>query len=199
MSPSDLNPRHNHVGRELSIPHEGLYRATRRFLEDLQSAEELYRQEVLAIRERLGVAATYVETEHVQRYSLAVQVFAAMTMEAAISFYAVLRFGGEKHDEHFRWDKAHKRLQKAFKHARIRLDDDAEILEVVRSVMEGRHRIVHPFTVEYLGPEQATIQQPDRPGPDESAAAARRAMAALERFLVLMRELDPAHAHHFAP
>jgi hypothetical protein len=199
MTPSDLHPRHDHVGRELSIPHEGLYRATRLFLEDLQSAEDSYRQEVLAIREKLGVPAVYRETDHVQRFSMAVQVFAAMTMEAVISFYAVLRFGGEKHDEHFRWDPALKRLQKALKHAGVQLDDEAEILELVRSVMEGRHRIVHAFTVEYSGSEQATIQQPDRQGPDETAAAARRAMEGLDRFLALLREVDPVHAHYFVP
>ena len=32
MTPSDLTPIHEHVGRELSVPHEGLYRAMRRFL-----------------------------------------------------------------------------------------------------------------------------------------------------------------------
>jgi hypothetical protein len=197
MKRTNLTPRSDHVGRELTVPHEGLYRAMRGFLGDLEAAERAYREEVAAIRENMGIPAQYMETTDVERYSLAVQLFAAVTIEAVISFYAVLRFGGGKHDEHFRWDKAHKRLQKALAHAGIPLKDDAEILKVVQSVMEARHRIAHPFTVEYSGSEQATIQQPDRPGPDETAAAAREAVGSVDRFLELLRQLDEPHSHYF--
>ncbi len=193
----DLEPRHEHVGRELTIPYQGLYRHMHAFLKDLERAEAEYRQEVNAIREKLGVPAFYSETLDVERYSLAVQVFAAFTIEAAINFYAVLRFGGENYDEHFADGGAANRLQRALQQAGITVENDAEILRVVRRVMEGRHPIVHPITVEYSGTEQATIRNPDRPGPDESAAAARRRVADVDRFLELMREVDPPHSHFF--
>lgn len=193
----DLQPRHEHVGRELTIPYDRLYRHMHGFFKDLERAEEEYRQEVKAIREKLGVPAVYTETRDVERYSLAVQVFAAFTIEALMSFYAVLRFGGQNYDKYFTEGGAANRLQRALEQAGIAVADDAEILCVVRRVMKGRHPIVHPFTVEYSGTDQATIQRPDRPGPDESAAGARKAVADVDRFLELLREADPPHSHFF--
>jgi hypothetical protein len=155
MPAESLNRRDEHVGRTFTAPHNELYRAMHGFLKDLAEAEESYRQEVAEIRSKLRIAAEYSETPDVERYSLAIQVFAAMIIEAAISFYAVLRFGGEKHDDHFRWGSADKRLRAALRHAGADLQDDAEILRLVRSVMDGRHTIVHPFSAEFLGDEQA--------------------------------------------
>src|SRR5436190_6354753 len=102
MAEIKLKPRTEHDGREFTVPHEDLYRSMRRFLDDLKRAERDYREEVVAIRAKLGVPAVYTETVDVQRYSLAIQVFAAATIEAVISLYAVLIFGGENHDKHFR-------------------------------------------------------------------------------------------------
>lgn len=194
---SKLTPRSDHVGRQLTVPHESLYRAMRGFFDDMKAAEEAYRQEVKAQREKLHIPAVYRETPAVERYSLAVQLFAALTVEAAVSHYAVLRFGGEHHDELFRFGEADERLQMALRQTGAVVPDGAEILEVVRSVMDARHRIAHPFSTEYLGSEQATIQQPDRPGPDESGAAARKAVASVDRFLELLRAADPHHDHFF--
>lgn len=98
------------------------------FLKDLERAEEEYRQEVKAIREKLGVPAFYTETLGVERYSLAVQVFAAFAIEALIRFYAVLRFGGENYDQYFAEGGAANRLQRALQQAGIAVADDAEIL-----------------------------------------------------------------------
>src|SRR5258708_6931429 len=69
MQSPDLTPRSDHVGRELTVPHEGLYRTMRGFLADLDAAERSYRKEVAAIREKLGIPAQYMETTDVERYS----------------------------------------------------------------------------------------------------------------------------------
>ena len=197
MTVEDLHPRDEHVGRTFTAPHDELYRAMRGFLNDLKGAEETYRKEVAQIRAKLQIPVQYTETPDVERYSLAVQVFAAMTIEAAISFYAVLRFGGEHHDEHFRWGSPDKRLRTALTHAEVNLENDAEILRVVRTVMDARNEIVHPFSAEFKGTEQATIQVPHRLSPDVSAAAARNAIRHVERFFELLRELDDAHSRFF--
>jgi len=55
----ELQPRQEHVGRELTIPFDGLYRHMHGFIKDLERAEKEYRQEVEAIREKLGVPAFY--------------------------------------------------------------------------------------------------------------------------------------------
>jgi hypothetical protein len=185
------------VGRTFLVPHEELYNVMKRFERDMKRAESDYHEEVAAIRSKLGVPAVYSETVDVERYSLAVQVFAAATMEATISFYAVLRFGGEKHDDYFRWDSAHKRLESIFSHAGIEASGKQEILDIVRRVFQQRHRIVHPYSGEMVKVGDDTKQIPDRPFPDESAAAARRTVKDLERFFQLLHDLDPDYGHHF--
>lgn len=197
MTVENLNPRDEHVGRTFTAPHDELYRAMRGFLKDLERAEETYREEVIAIREKLKILAEYTETPDVERYSLAIQILAAMTIEAAISFYAVLQFGGENHDDYFRRGSADKRLRTALSYAGVNLEDDAEILRVVRKVRDARNGIVHPFSAEFLGTEQATIQVPHRPFPDVSATAARSAIEHVDRFFELLRQLDEAHSRFF--
>ena len=194
MTVEDLHPRDEHVGRTFTAPHDELYRAMRGFLNDLKGAEETYRKEVAQIRAKLQIPVQYTETPDVERYSLAVQVFAAMTIEAAISFYAVLRFGGEHHDEHFRWGSPD---NGGMENVTATSQNDAEILRVLRTVMDARNAIVHPFSAEFKGTEQATIQVPHRPFPDVSAAAARNAIRHVERFFELLRELDDAHSRFF--
>ena len=183
-------PRHDRVDRQVATAHERLYHAMRAFLKDLERAEREYHAEVAAQREELGIDARYTETRDVERYSLAIQLFAGATIEAVVSLYAVLKFGGDKHDDHFRWGEADKRLKRAFHLAGIQVDDDAEILKLIRAVTAGRHPIAHPFAAEYFGPEQASIELPPRRWMDESAAAGRQAIAHVDRIMELLRELD---------
>lgn len=197
MLADSLKPRDDHVGRTFTAPHDELYRAMRGFVKDLEDAEERYRREVADIRVKPKIPAEYSETPEVERHSLAVQVFAAMVIESAISFYAVLRFGGENHDDHFRWGSADKRLSAALRHAGVNVEADAEILRIVRSIMDARHSIVHPFSAEFLGTEQATIQAPYRPFADSSAKGARRAVESVDKFFALLRQLDEPHSRFF--
>jgi hypothetical protein len=162
----------------------------RGFLKDLERAEREYRGEILDIRAKLGVDAPYTETRDVERYSLAIQLFAGATLEAAISLYAVAKFGGDKHDDHFRWGPAEKRLKDAFHHARITVPDDAEIFELVEAITNARDPIAHPFASEYSGSKQASIESPNRPWAETTGAAGRRAVERLDRFLELLRQHD---------
>lgn len=63
--------------------------------------------------------------------------------------------------------------------------------------MDTRHTIVHPFSAEFLGTEQATIQAPYRAFPNASAEAARAAVANVDRFFELLRMLDEPHSRFF--
>jgi hypothetical protein len=185
------------VGRALTIPFQGLYRATRGFLDDLRKAEASCQEEIAEIRSRLNLEAEYYEAPDIERLSLAVQVFAAVTVEAAVSFYAVMRFGGDNHDEHFRWGQLDDRLKRICQHCGISLASDSELLKLIRELMDARHRIVHPFTAEFSGPRDASIQSPARAFADESAAAAREAVDKLDRVFELLRQLDPQYGWHF--
>jgi hypothetical protein len=188
-------PADRHVGLQITIPYGDLYRAMCGFLGDLDRAEADYRVEVSALRAKLGVAASYLETPEVERYSLAVQLFAAMTVDALVSFFVILRFGGAHHDDHSRWPPTDQRLRKALDHVGVPISDDAEVLGLIRKLMEARHRIAHPHSVELLGSEQAAIEIPDRRGPDYTAVAAREAVAIVNRVFEILRDLDPDHAH----
>lgn len=189
--------RTEHVGRQLSAAHHEYDWSMRAFLADLGRAEKWQVENIAELRAKLGVAAEYSETRDIERFSLAVQVFAAIAIESAISFYAVLRFGGEHHDDHFRWPPAVERLRKALPGVEENGTVVAELCELVERVMKNRHRIMHPVVPEYSGPDVPTLQQPDRPFPNTSAAAAREAAAEVDRFYSLMRDADPAHAHFF--
>jgi hypothetical protein len=189
MTDSPLEARIDLVGRAFAAPQDDLNRAMRRFLRDMKQAEDEYRTEVAAQRETLKVPAEYSDTPDVERYSLAVQIFAAMTIEAGISFYAVMRFGGDPHDDHFRWGSMETRLKEALRHAHIEIADDNEIIEVLHRRKVARDRIVHPFSAEYDEPTSSD-RKPDRAWPDCSAAEAHRAVADVDRFFALLRDLD---------
>jgi hypothetical protein len=192
-------PHEDLVGRALTIPFQGPYRATRGFLKDLTKAEAAYREEIVEIRSKLNVDAEYHDTPDVQRLSLAVQTFAALTIEAAVSFYAVMRFGGDNHGEHFRWGQVVDHLARICHHCGVPLASDSELLKLVRELMEARHRIVHPFSAEFSGTRKASIQSPARVFPDDSAAAAREAVANLDRAFGLLQQLDPEHGWRLVP
>ncbi len=189
MTKTPLSALSDFYGRAFAAVPDEYNRAMRRFLSDLRRSEDAYREEVVAQRSKLGVPAEYRDTPDVERYSLAIQIFAAMTVEAGISYYAVMRFGGELHDDHFRWGSAEERLKRALTHAGISYQDDAELFAVIGRRKTARDCIVHPFSAEYAGPTEDS-RMPDRPWPDASAVAARRAVADVDRFFLLLRDID---------
>src|SRR5260221_3048498 len=109
------------------------------------------REEVVPHRSKMGVTANYRDTPDVERHSLAIHIFPAMTVEAGISYYAVMRFGGELHRDHFRSGSAVGRLKRALTHAVISYQDDAELFFVIARRKAARDFIIHQFTAEYAG------------------------------------------------
>ena len=89
-------PRTIPKGVGFGSSHAELFRATQQFLRDVERAEHEGREEADAIQKKFGIPAPYRPTVHVERYSVAVQVFAAMTLEAVIDMYAVVRFGEDE-------------------------------------------------------------------------------------------------------
>jgi hypothetical protein len=169
----------------------------KRFGRDIAEAEQAAKREVAAIREKLGIAAEYQETTDVERFSLAVQVFATMTVEAAISCHTVVRFGGEHYDDHFRWGSPASRLKKSLEHAGIPIGEDDEVLQLIRRLADTRNQIVHPHTQEIHDEAPGQPRMPGRGYPEMTAAAAQRAMQDVDRFLLLLRQLDPSASGFF--
>src|SRR6266540_3112109 len=123
------SPRPIPTGVSFGTYHEALFRAVREFLADVKRAEREAHEEVENIRKKLGIPAVYQPDIHVERYSMAVQVLVAMTMEGAIDMYGVVKFGEE--DARKTWKWFHNKgpggkLQEMIKAAKgIDLDDDA--------------------------------------------------------------------------
>src|SRR5260221_10994693 len=104
MTKTPLSALSDFYGRAFAAVPDEYNRATRRFLSDLRRSEDAYREEVVAQRSKLGVPAENRDTPDVERYSLALQIFAAMTVEAGIRYYAVVRFAGGLNVNAFAWD-----------------------------------------------------------------------------------------------
>ncbi len=170
----------------------------RGFLFDVERAEAEYRQEVEAIKAKLGVHATYSDTPAVMRYSAATQLFAAITVDALISLYVVLKYGGENHDKVLRMGSTEKRLKAVFAGVGKVLPEDAEIFRLLRDIATSRHRIAHPHSAEYVQGRAGKSPQPDRPWSDDSGAAAREAVQRVDRVIQLLMSLDEECAVFFS-
>jgi hypothetical protein len=177
-----------------AIPYADLYHATRRLLADVARAEDDAKENIAEIRQELGIAAECSPTPVVELYVAAVQVFAAMTLEAAIDLYAILRFGEMNARAHFRQKPIWKRLQTLLTAATgIRPEDDAVILGIVRSIFEARNALVHPKSIEteYDREGRPTSSQTMELFPWLDGDMARSTVLDLDRFFDEICRVDP--------
>lgn len=197
MTPQWPTPRAVPKGISFGSYHSPLFRATREFMKDVERAEQEVRDEVVRLRERLSMPAEFRPDIHVERYSMAVQVLAAMTIEAAVDIYAVVRFGEVA--ARSTWKRYHPRgiagklvemLQAA---TGASPEAAAEILQIVDRIAKARNAFVHPKSDETLYDNQGnplrTRQEHLLPMTDGTAA--RDTYDDLLRFFELLHELDP--------
>jgi hypothetical protein len=195
MAKTPLMPRSVPIGVGFGSRHSSIYMATRTLLEDVQRAEQEAFENVEETRRILKVDAVYRPTIKVQTYSAAVQVFAAMTAEAAIDMYAVMRFGEANIRNRFSPGGIVRRLKQLLQAGTgADLDDHAEILVLLRRLVEARNALVHPKSDEVLysdsGEQLTHSVEPFFPGVDGDAA--RDAFRNLNEFYRIINTLDPA-------
>jgi len=191
------SPRPIPTGVSFGTYHEALFRAVREFLADVKRAEREAHEEVENIRKKLGIPAVYQPDIHVERYSMAVQVLVAMTLEGAIDLYGVVKFG--EGDDCKTWKWFHNKgpggkLQEMIKAAKgIDLDDDAEILQIVKKVFKARNAFVHPKSDETVFDDAGNPLRvrTEHLFPGQDGNHARAAYEDLSRFLRLLHDIDP--------
>lgn len=114
---------------------------------------------------------------HLESYAWAVQVFAAVTVEAALNTYGLVRFNAEQFELHFRFAGPVPRLKAMLAFgAGVNLDDDDALVTTLKSLMAKRDRIVHMQSDEEQLDSGAADQPSAAPDPVAEAKAALQDM-----------------------
>lgn len=122
----------------------------------------------------------------------AVKVFAAMSVEAFLNFYGVLRIGQARFDSELERAGPVLKLKKLFKTCEnVQLQDNDLLVQLVDKVARRRNRLVHPRVLE-VGEEPAQV---NRNG-DKIPEVAREAVADMVAFFVEFGNRDPHVSHH---
>jgi hypothetical protein len=173
-----------------SVPHAELFRACRVFWADLERAEAEGRADINALQTNLGVSVTYQETWQVEVYASTVHLFAALTAEAAIATYAVVRFGDQAFQKHFRFlNPIHVRLRAVLHHKPgLDLSDSSEIVMIIRRLFAIRNALVHAQSGEDGSDDAARVRELDHLTVSKRSAA--QAMADVVRFLAVLSSFD---------
>lgn len=135
--------------------------------------------------------------QRVQFYSRAVQVFALLTVEAALNTYGLLRFDEEAFERKAEKTGPATKVKILLEAATgAPLDADDEIVQIVDRLARRRNALVHPRAELYLLDGSGTYQAVSSPRPapvDREAALA--AIADMDRFLELLPQRDPEVAN----
>ncbi len=121
-----------------------------------------------------------------------VKVFAAMSAEAFLNFYGVLRLGPSNFDKKIERLGPVDKLKKLFKLCDgIALKDDDALVQVLDRIAKRRNNLVHPQTEEFqeLPPAEAR-------GGDKIPEAAKEAVADMNLFFQEFGKQRPDVAHH---
>lgn len=172
------------------VPQIELYRACQRLFQDGQRAEIQERAEHAHLVTRLGFQFDYAPSSEVEVYSSAVHIFAAITAEAVLNVYAVVRYGEAHFDRNFRYGNPVKRLRDILHYLpHIDLGDTSEIVIICRRLFDVRDELVHAKSSEDRFDEEGK-----RILPKEvlhiSQETAAIALSDLERFIRLMISFD---------
>jgi hypothetical protein len=159
------------IGVGFASPHGELHHATFRLERKLSAAESSNAYEV-------GL------------YSATIQVFAAMTIEAALNVYAIVRFG-QAFYQHCLRKSARKRYEVFFGDL-----GPHSLYKEGRACMERlftrRNDLVHPASGEYHYAPDGTPKPSNPPALDipTTAQAARDAIKDMDRLFAIIRQLD---------
>jgi len=164
-----------------TIPFQGLYHSTLHFWQRLQAARVSHDDPI--------------ETWHWDTYALAAQVFAALTAEAQLNTYGLVRFGEELFEREFRWKGPITRLQRMVaRGAGVELPRSDALVRTLASLMDKRDPIVHMQSNEEKFDHSGHIIKAAPPPPHHlgrAQAAVEEMRAFLGGFAALVSQHDP--------
>lgn len=121
-----------------------------------------------------------------------VKVFAAMSVEAFLNFYGVLRIGQARFDSELERSGPVLKLKRLFEMCeKVQLQDTDPLVQVVDKIARRRNRLVHHRVLE-VG---ADPTQTNRSG-DKIPEVAREAVADMVQFFIEFGKRDPHVSHH---
>jgi hypothetical protein len=172
------------------VPQIELYRACQRLFQDGQQAEIQERAEHAHLVTKLGFHIHYTPSSEVEVYSSAVHIFAAMTAEAVMNVYAVVRYGDAHFDRNFRYGNPVKRLREILHYLpELDLADTSEIVLICQRLFDVRDKLVHAKSSEdHFDGQGKRITPPEIVNISQETAAI--ALSDLERFIQLMISFD---------
>jgi hypothetical protein len=172
------------------VPQIELHRACRRLLENAIAAEVAGQQEHANLVASLGFDFGYTPNWEVEMYASAVHIFAAITAEAIMNVYAVVRFGESHFNRCFRYGNPVLRLRSILHYLpQIDLSDGSEIVLICRRLFDVRDELVHAKSTEDRRDAEGKRILP-QPFPEISKETAAKAVSDLERFIQLMMSFD---------
>ena len=177
--------------------HRELVKSVYLFHQQMNVAEEAVPKEV-DLEPRTAspeLLALFDRKQISQIYSRAVQVFAALAIEAFLHEYGTLRFGSEKAEKDFRWGSPAKRLSNMLRCFLGSFDGGSEIVQVVQRLASGRNALVHPQPEHESWNDDGTRHDASTQRlPPVDPRTAERALRDMELFFELFRSYDPEAA-----
>jgi hypothetical protein len=125
-----------------------------------------------------------------QMQSRAVQVFAALAVEAFVNDYAYLRLGEQSFEKLLKWTSTSKKLAFICRGAFGNFDSNAEIVSVMRSLSDRRNELVHPKPEMQARLEDGTVRETTKRLPLCDPNSALAAVRDMERFFELFTQVD---------
>lgn len=198
-----LTPRKLPDRGGFSLPFSELRKNTLALYELLSTAQRALENEVAAI-EAQPSPSVVVQMPHsildVQLYSRAVQVFAAMSVEAALNAYGLMRFGAAEFDayEKLRHGPRRKLLELLDHEYAGRPSDDSEIVQCVDRLVARRNALVHQQSDEStIGVNAVLSYVSDIRWPDVTMTAGTAAIKDMQAFFSTFPNLDGETAGFF--
>jgi hypothetical protein len=206
---ADNNSREDgNVGDEYQLPLRGHITAVHR---DIRASVYKFRDEMLRlesdvlrlqIQQEPGIATqetlAFFKTKSVsQMYSRAVQVFAALAVEAFINEYAYLRLGEEEFKEELEWASTIKKLRAVCLKVFGAFDDNGEIVTAMKNLAERRNRLVHPKPEMLSVMEGGTVRETTHRLASSDPGSAEAATWEMDRFFQLFPSVDAEAAMFF--
>ena len=168
--------------------HEELYKNVLRLREHLKEEEERYQGRVNALRPTAGAMARALAFNwDGQLYSRAVQIFSALTVEASLNTYGLLRMPATAFESYYEHLGLVAKLRELLEDCvGIKMQEGDELYELTARLSQRRNGFVHPKSL--VRPLSQFVG--GSPGPPATAAAAEEAYRDMLRFFELFPSLD---------
>lgn len=191
-SPEAPKPRPMPSRGGLSYPHIELRASTLTLVRHLARAQLLWNTQQTWRRYLHPRTSARAALQDIQLYSQAAIVFAAMTVEAALNTYGLVRFGEEAFEKHFAFHGPAQRLRRLASYGAGReLESDDPMLTSLTRLISVRNRIAHTRSEESRMDDAGVFRPHTTPQRYNWSSEVPSAVQDMDTFLTHFASLDP--------